>query len=355
MPRLIEQYLEGRHRAAVSMAALLLLGLLGLSGTVGAAVQEHRVQSSSDDSIELYVRERTPDDTNARDAAVLFVHGATYPGVTFDTPLADGPSWLERTAADGYHAFAMDVRGYGQSTRHAAMAAPATDNAPFARAETVIHDIDDVVDYIRARTGVDKVNLVGWSWGTVTTGMYTARHGDKVERLVLYAPVYSDENEAWTAKLADPENPDQLADIGAYRTVTREQADERWASQIDADDPTAWRDPAVFDDWYSAMLRMEPGEDATQIKAPNGVLVDVWEIFHERPVYDASKIDVPTLVIRGDDDPTSTDADARGLYGELASATKRYIVIGDGSHFACLEKHAPQLFAETALFLHGAD
>ena len=341
------------HRGVGMAAATALLLLLAIPGWANAAAESHRVQSTTDKNIEIHVSERAPAEANARDAAVLFVHGATYPGVTFDTPLANGPSWLERTANDGYHAFAMDVRGYGHSTRPAAMSAPAGDNAPFARAETVIHDIDDVVEFIRERTGVDKVNLVGWSWGTVTTGMYTASHGDKVERLVLFAPVYSANNEAWTAKLADPDNPDQLADIGAYRTVTREQADERWAAQIDAQDPTDWRDPAVFDDWYSAMLAMEPDADAKQIKAPNGVLVDIWEIFHDRPVYDASKIDVPTLVIRGDDDPTSTDADARGLYGELSSATKRYVVIGDGTHFVCMEKHAPQLFAETALFLNA--
>lgn len=345
-----------RTGAAVRpMTAIVIMVLLSLPGWASGATHEHRVQSSTDDNIEIHVRERTPDGAAARDAAVLFVHGATYPGVTFDTPLAAGPSWLERTASDGYHAFAMDVRGYGQSTRPAEMAAPAKDNAPFARAETVIHDIDDVVDFIRERTGVDKVNLVGWSWGTVTTGMYTARHGEKVERLVLYAPVYSAKNEARTSALADPDNPGQLADIGAYRTVTRDQADERWASQIDADDPASWRDPAVFNGWYDAMLAMEPAGDAEQIKAPNGVLADVWEIYHGRPIYDASKIDVPTLVIRGDDDPTSTDADARGLYAELASATKRYVVIGDGTHFVCLEKNAPQLFAETALFLHGAE
>jgi len=343
-----------RARTA-TITATVMMALLVLPAWAGAAAESHRVQSTTDENIALHVVERRPDDASDRDAAVLFVHGATYPGVTFDTPLSDGPSWLQRTAEDGYHAFAMDVRGYGRSTRPAAIAAPAEENAPFARAETVIHDIDDVVEFIRERTGVDKVNLVGWSWGTVTTGMYTARHGDKVERLVLYAPVYSDRNEAWTAKLADPDNPEQLADVGAYRTVTREQADERWASQIDADDSTEWRDPAVFDDWFSAMLRMEPGDDVTQVKAPNGVLVDIWEIFHERPVYDAAKIDVPTLVIRGDDDPTSTDADARGLYAALSSATKRYVVIGDGTHFVCMEKNAPQLFAETALFLDGAE
>lgn len=100
---------------------------------------------------------------------------------------------------------------------------------------------------------------------------------------------------------------------------------------------------------------MEPEENPEFIKAPNGVLVDLWEIFNSRPVYDAGQITVPTLVIRGDDDPTSTDADSRGLYDALSSDTKWYVVIGDGTHFINLEKHAPQLYAETLLFLDGAE
>jgi pimeloyl-ACP methyl ester carboxylesterase len=320
-------------------------------------MQEHMVQSSTEDGIEIYVHERLPEGTAPDEVseAVLFVHGATYPGSTFDIDLPDGKSWMDHTAEAGYASYYMDQRGYGRSTRPDVLQQPADQNEPFARAETVIYDIADVVDFIKERTGLETINLVGWSWGTVTTGMYTAQNGEEVDRLVLFAPVYSYDNENWTSNLADPENPEQLADVGAYRTVTREQADERWTAQIPAESPEAWRDPEVFDTWYSEMLAMEPEENAEFIKAPNGVLVDLWEIFNSRPVYDASQITVPTLVIRGDDDPTSTDADSRGLYDALASETKRYVVVGDGTHFVNLEKNAPQLYAETLLFLEGAE
>jgi pimeloyl-ACP methyl ester carboxylesterase len=143
-----------------------------------------------------------------------------------------------------------------------------------------------------------------------------------------------------------------LADVGAYRTVTREQADSRWADQIPVE-TTEWRHPDVFTRWYNEMLSMEPASDPEVIKAPNGVLVDLWEIFNARPIYDADEITVPTLVIRGDDDPTSVDADAQGLFHALGSETARYINIANGTHFVNLEKHAPQLYAETLLFLQG--
>ncbi|GAB2800001.1 alpha/beta fold hydrolase [Halomonas shantousis] len=336
-----------------SVAALLVSSPLLAETTMN----EHHVTSPTDDNIEIYVRERLPEGKSPTELkeAVLFVHGATYPGISFDMDLEDGKSWMDHTAEAGYATYYLDQRGYGNSTRPEVMQQPAEENEPFARAETVIHDIDGVVDFIRERTGVDKVNLVGWSWGTVTSGMYTAQNGDKVDRLVLFAPVYSYENENWTSMLADKEAPDQLSDVGAYREVNHQQADERWAKQIPTENPQDWRNQEVFDSWFNEMLNMEPGENAEVVKAPNGVLVDLWEIFNARPIYDASQITVPTLVIRGDDDPTATDPDARGLYEALGSEVKRYVVVGEGTHFLNLEKHAPQLFAETTLFLNGAE
>lgn len=332
--------------------SLITIGwVAGLTAAPAADHTAMRIQSTHDNDIELFVRHAAPTRDTEQHRAVLFVHGASYPSTTFATPVAGGPSWMDRMAARGYDAYAMDVRGYGRSTRPAVMQAPAADNPPFARARDVVSDIDDVINQIRRDSDVGTVDLVGWSWGTVTTGLYATQHGDKLNRLVLYAPVYSTTNTAWTNKLAAPDDTDTLGDIGAYRTITREAADQRWAEQITADAPGAWRDPAVFKAWFDDMLTAEPDKDATMIKAPNGVLVDIWQIFHEDPVYDAAAIDVPTLVIRGDADPTSSNTDALGLFHALGTDTKRYVIIGDATHFAALEKNAPQLFAETALFL----
>ena len=86
-------------------------------------------------------------------------------------------------------------------------------------------------------------------------------------------------------------------------------------------------------------------------RAPNGVLIDIFYIFTKRPVYDASKITVPTLIIRGDDDPTATEPDAKGLMSEINAPTRRYISIGNGTHFVNLEKNRLQLFREVQTFL----
>jgi pimeloyl-ACP methyl ester carboxylesterase len=91
----------------------------------GRVVNEHFVQSSADPAARLYVRERLPDDSTPGelDEAVLFVHGSTYPGDTFDLELA-GYDWMTQVARSGAAAYYVDVRGYGRSTRPPAMSQP---------------------------------------------------------------------------------------------------------------------------------------------------------------------------------------------------------------------------------------
>ena len=88
-----------------------------------------------------------------------------------------------------------------------------------------------------------------------------------------------------------------------------------------------------------------------KFRTPNGTLVDIFYIFTERPVYDASKIKVPTMIIRGDDDPTATEADAKGLMAKIQSPMKRYVSVGNATHFLGLEKNYMQLFRAVQTFL----
>ena len=182
---------------------------------------------AKDAGIELYVRNKRPADmkTFTPERTLLYVHGATYPSETaFDLEL-DGFSWMDYIARQGYDVYLLDLRGYGRSTRPAEMNQAAKDNAPIVKTETAVRDIEAVVDHILQRRGIDKLNLLGWSWGTTTMGSYAAQNPRRVNKLALYAPV-------WLRKepLKLPPGP-----LPAYRSVTREAAKQRWLNGVAAE------------------------------------------------------------------------------------------------------------------------
>src|SRR5262249_45817707 len=73
----------------------------------------------------------------------------------------------------GYDVYLVEVRGYGRSTRPAAMDAPPAENPPFATTTDAVKDVGSAIDFILKRRGISKLNLVGWSWGTALMAGYT--------------------------------------------------------------------------------------------------------------------------------------------------------------------------------------
>lgn len=73
---------------------------------------------------------------------------------------------MESAAQAGYACYYLDIRGYGYSTRPAAMDKAPGENKPFSFSKDAVKDIDDAVLFILGKTAAKKINLVGWSWGT---------------------------------------------------------------------------------------------------------------------------------------------------------------------------------------------
>ena len=224
---------------------------------------------AKDPGLRIYVRNKhlagmshfTPEKT------VLYVHGATYPAETsFDLPL-EGLSWMDYIAGRGYDVYLMDVRGYGGSTRPSEMDAPAEQNAPIADTETAVRDIGAVVDHILARRHLQKLDLLGWSWGTSTMAAYTAANPSKVERFALYAPI-------WLRDTPFPGN----TPLGAYRTVVRDAALKRWMNGVPEAKQAGLIPAGWFEKWWKATLATDPQgskQNPPALRAPNGVLHDV--------------------------------------------------------------------------------
>jgi len=221
----------------IGMAAVLALAL----GTPGAHADDQTCEQDDDgilsidhyvnhvstvratagQHVQLFVRERVRGgvedlgrSTEANGKAVLFVHGGTYPSVPdYDLRFKDY-DWMAYLARSGFDVYSMDIQGYGWSTRPFPMgdpcnvspvqqllispdpippsAIPCAASHPFVLSSTQSDwdEVDQVVEFVRARTGQDRISLVGWSGGGPRFGGYAGLHPEKVDRVVLLAPAY---------------------------------------------------------------------------------------------------------------------------------------------------------------------
>lgn len=312
-------------------------------------VTETIMVPARDPGIQLHVRNKRPA-TLAKfgsDRIVLFVHGATYSAESgFDLPL-NGLSWMDFVAQQGWDVYIMDVRGYGRSTRPPQMSQPPAENAPIVNTDVAVRDVGAVVDHILARRGVPRINLVGWSWGTAIMGAYTAQNNAKVERLVLYAPL-------WLLK--DPPPIGGQGPLGAYRTVTKEATRQRLARGLPPGKGKELMPDEAFDAWWAAAIGTDPvgaGQNPPVVRAPNGIIEDLRKYWMSgKPHYDPANITVPTLVIQAEWDADTPLYMGEAVFASLKNApVKRLVIIGEGTHAVALEKNRPQLFREVQLFL----
>lgn len=307
---------------------------------------EHRITSSVDPSISLYIRERKPSQPRPGTVPLLLVHGATIASVLWDNPLADW-SWMDRLAKDGFHVFAVDLRGYGASSRPKCFAQPAN-AAPYARAADVLQDVADAIAHIKSLTQSPAIDLFGGSWGSIICGQIVAENPSiNIRRLVLYAPLYAETSTRpiWLPDLST-DTP-----LGAFRQVSLKDLRQRWDAEIPVEDKTLWRSNGVLEALVESCVKDETAEKTDIFKVPNGTILDLHAVFSGRPLYDASAISIPTLLLRGSADPTSTHDDASGLFERIGAKVKRYTIVGNGAHFMIAENKIDEVHAVVTGFL----
>jgi len=158
---------------------------------------------------------------------------------------------------------------------------PPTANKPVSRSYLVIRDLGAVVDHIRAKNKIAKVNLIGWSWGAMTAGYYTSLQSEKVKKLVMYAPLYN--NPMHTNLGAGSNNQNKRAPsefnpaLGAYRYGSGEGNNKRWDGEIPIANKDEYREPGVQEAFNAAALATDPTSNTRtppSLRAPNGVLED---------------------------------------------------------------------------------
>ena len=343
------------------MIAKIILGTLTVLAVAGVAsaqtvplVAEDMMVKAADSGIDLFVRNKRPASMTVfrPERTVLFVHGATYPAHTIFDLRLDGQSWMEYIAARGYDVYLLDLRGYGKSTRPKEMSEEPQKNPPIVRGETAVKDIGSVVDFVLARRNIPRLNLLAHSWGSTLMATYTTQNATKVERLALYAPPWIRQ----TASLVQA-GPGPL---GAYRTVRREQALERWMAGVPEPKKASLIPAGWFDAWADTTFASDPdGAKMTPpvLRAPNGVVQDGQEFFGAgKPYYDPAKITVPTLLVLAEWDRDTPTYMAQTLFPLLVNAPgKRMVTLAEGTHSIVMERNRLELFRAVQAFFDEAN
>jgi pimeloyl-ACP methyl ester carboxylesterase len=312
---------------------------------------------------QIYVREVVEASTVLRGGApagrvALFIHGAGTPAeVSFDVPYQDY-SWMGYLAHAGFDVFSMDVTGYGRSTRPPAMSDPCNltreqqslfvpalipklCDASYPHQMTTLasdwHDIEAVVDQLRAMRRVEKVVLLGWSLGGPRAAGYTAQHPDKVAKLVLLAPAYN------RGAAADP--PAQVpANGAAMNTQSRDEFIANWDRQVGC--PGQYEAAARDSVWSEMLLSDTVGATwGSGVRRAPQVTSWGWT----KAV--VSKTQIPTLMVSGAHDKQVNPDRVRELYEDLGSPKKVFVDLACSSHNAMWEKNHNLLFKASAEWL----
>lgn len=344
--------LQSRLPIIRSFEIAVLVALLGATGGVCA---EHHVQRrdfyvDSDPGVRIFVREVTEDSGAGRFAGqpILLLHGARVPGVaSFDLPVPGG-SFAADLADLGFDVYAMDVRGYGRSTRPREMEESPAAHAPLVRSNEAAHDISAVVDAIRSHRRVARVALFGWAAGGQWAGYYASLYPNKVSALILLNSLYrSSSNQALIGRgtdSEDPAHPGQFnqASCGAYRYNDAASLLRPWDRSIPTADKSEWRDPAVAKAYVDAALASDPTSQSRtppSFRSPCGAMEDSFYVAIGRQLWDASLITAPTLVVASERDFWSRPEDREHLASDLAHSPRvRVLVIPGATHFVHLDR-----------------
>ena len=350
----------GMFLAALSCSLLLVRPSLGDDSerqlTIDHFVAVHStVPFMAGQIAQIYVRER-PAGAVARaessaDRVVLFVHGAGTPAeVSFDVPYQDY-SWMAYLANAGFDVFAMDVTGYGRSTRPLPMNDPC--NLAREQQQTFVpgllsapcppgyphqmttmasdwNDIAAVVDYIRALRHVDRVSLVAWSLGGPRAGGYAAQHPEKIQKLVFLAPAYS------RTTSANP--PEEIPATGAaMNTQSHQEFTANWDRQVGCPDQY---DAATSQSVWSEMVKSDPVGATWGPGVRRAPQVTSWGWTTAA----VAKTQIPVLMVSGQYDKQVPQERVRNLYSDIGSRQKVFIDLACSSHNAMWEKNHKLLF-----------
>jgi len=249
---------------------------------------------------------------------ILLVHGVTYSSHEFDINFKEY-SFVRRLAREGYAVWRIDITGFGRSDR--------VEDGFLPDSQYAADDIAAAVELILEVSGRERMDVLGWSWGTVTTSLFAAQHPDLLDRLVLYAPILVGVG------------PEEVTE--PFHHNDWEHAASDFQRTPDGELDLSLAEQEVIDWWCDGCLTID-GE-----YSPNGGRRDIFKDPSVRLI-DLSAITVPTLVICGTRDPFMVYEEVAKVLEDLPEGSELEVIEG-ASHAAIIEIPYYRFFQDRVL------
>ena len=312
-------------------------------------VAETRLIPTATAGVRLHLINKRPEDLRhfSPERTLMMMHGATFSSASLFDVAVDGASFMDVLAGAGYDVWAVDARGYGGSTRPPEMSRLPESAAPLTPARVAVIDLGAAIDFVRRHRGVERLCVLGMSWGATVAGALASELVEKVDKLVLVTPL-------WLSKT--PLRIDPGGALGAYRLVDPRAYGSAWRAAAPEHARQALIPDGWFESWVQATLATDPDSPADgKVRAPSGAVQDVRDHWTaDRPLYDPAAIACPVLVVCAEWDADVRFDMAHDLFVRLTGAPHKQLVeIGAATHMVLMERNREHAFDAIVAFLGG--
>jgi pimeloyl-ACP methyl ester carboxylesterase len=269
---------------------------------------------TSKGAVRLFLWEKYVGTPDGKPAA-LFVHGSSMASQpTFDLAVPGRPdsSVMDWFARRGFVCWCVDMEGYGRSDKSRDTDCGIANGAD---------DLAAATDYIAGARGVTRFATYGISSGALRAALFAQRHPDRISRLALDAFV-------WTGEGA-PTLVERRKKLPQFLASRRRPIDRAFVHSIFERDHPECADRYVVDAFADAILALDDS-------MPNGTYVDMCS---KLPIVDPARIDVPTLVMRGQYDGIAAFDDLLEFFRRLPHPDKQFTVMPGISHASFQQKN----------------
>jgi pimeloyl-ACP methyl ester carboxylesterase len=237
---------------------------------------------------------------------IVLLHGRTWSSLPdFDLQVkGEKLSLMDNLVELGFSVWALDARGYGATKR---------DKTGWNTPNKAANDAANIVKWIKKKTQ-NEVIVFGWSYGSMVAELMVQQNPKLTKAVILYG--FPIDPEAMIKRPASPEKP--LKEKNTAKSAASDFIVPGSISQ------------KTINTYVNESLKADP------YRAD-------WNELQQWNQLDASKTDVPLLLLQGEHDPLAKSESHARFFVRLPNANKQWVVLAGGDHAALLENTKDRL------------